>query len=171
MTEVTAAVLRRGDRVLIARRPPGSRQAGKWEFPGGKIEAGESAPDCLRRELREELGLDVEIGRFLGDVAHAYEWGEIRLLFFEARDTGGEPALRAHDRVAWVTPAEMGDYDFAPADLPMVRRLASVCEPPGSSSMLEVETQLPDSACSAAPGGGIVLDKPDIARRGAGSYT
>ena len=108
---------------LIARRGPGDRLAGMWEFPGGKIEPGESPERCLQRELLEELGIDVRVGRLLAETIHDYPDRTVQLLFYEAVPMRGELRAREHDATAWVSPAEMARYDFAPADRPFVRDL------------------------------------------------
>jgi 8-oxo-dGTP diphosphatase len=126
MIRVTAAIIRDGGQVLITRRTgSGDPLAGKWEFPGGKIEEGESPEVCLSRELREELGVAVCVGEPLGSVVHTYPRGTIELLFYAVTIVSGSLSLKAHDRYAWVRPAEMSGFDFAPADLPMVNQLTS----------------------------------------------
>lgn len=120
--DVTAAVIRRGETVLIARRHSGDL-AGLWEFPGGKLEPGETPEACLAREIREELGLVIRVGCLLDRVEHAYPTKRIRLWFYAAACADGVPSLVDHDRVAWVRPADLGQYVFAPADAPFVERL------------------------------------------------
>jgi 8-oxo-dGTP diphosphatase len=117
---VTAAVLVKEGRVLIARRSPGRARGGSWELPGGKIENGESPEACLARELREELGIEAKIGECLGSHCHAYPEIEIELMAYWATHLSGEIVLRDHDAVRWVTPAELYRYPLAPADLPFV---------------------------------------------------
>lgn len=116
---VAAAVIRRGDAVLIARRRAGSL-AGFWEFPGGKIENGESVEACLARELFEELSVRVEVGRYLGTSRYAYPELEVELIAHWARLASGELAPVDHDAVAWVAPAELAHYRLAPADVPFI---------------------------------------------------
>ena len=122
---VTAAVLARDHRVLIARRRPGSHQANRWEFPGGKIEPGESPPECLRRELREEFDIDVTVGEYLGSHRHRYDFGVIELMAYRVQWCGGQMILRDHGAVQWAAPVELSNYDFAPADAPFVERIRS----------------------------------------------
>jgi 8-oxo-dGTP diphosphatase len=120
---VTAAVIRRGRRILVARRAGDDALAGMWEFPGGKLHPGESPEACLVREISEELGIAVAVVRALGSNEHRYPERTVRLLFYEAEVLSGRVKLAAHDRFAWVFPAEMAAYVFAPADRPMVAHI------------------------------------------------
>jgi 8-oxo-dGTP diphosphatase len=123
MIDVAAAILIENERVLIARRKPGASQAGMWEFPGGKVWPGEAPEECLKRELREELGLDIAVGKFLGASIHAYADQSIRLLAYFARIEAGSPVLNDHAEVEWVRFDEVGRFTFCPADMPFVRML------------------------------------------------
>lgn len=121
-TAVTAAVIIESGRVLLAQRPLSGRHPGAWEFPGGKVEQGETPEQCLARELREELGVEVQIERPFPAVRHSYPDLDIELLAFECRLTGGRPrdmGCRAH---AWVEPERLEEYDLLPPD----RRIASM---------------------------------------------
>lgn len=120
MVRVTAAVIIRGGRVLIARRRPGARLGGKWEFPGGKIEPGESPEACLHRELREEFDIEATIGEALGCHVHRYDFGTVALTAFRVDEFRGALRLNDHQEVRWVAPASLADFDFTPADLPFV---------------------------------------------------
>ncbi|WP_312001119.1 (deoxy)nucleoside triphosphate pyrophosphohydrolase [Paenibacillus forsythiae] len=112
-------------RVLIARRREGKSQAGLWEFPGGKIEDGEDAGACLRRELIEEMGIDIMPYEYFGENEHSYRGGpHIRLIAWKAEYCGGEIKLTDHDDCRWESPGELERYLFAPADIPFVRKLA-----------------------------------------------
>jgi 8-oxo-dGTP diphosphatase len=122
---VTAGVVWRRGKVLATRRAPGQSRAGCWEFPGGTIRHGESGPRCLRRELREELGIDVAVGRRLMATLHEYADLKVRLLFYAARWTGGRLRLAVHDRVRWVAPRALKRLKFSAADLPMVKALGA----------------------------------------------
>jgi 8-oxo-dGTP diphosphatase len=123
MQTVTAAILTRDGKILIARRPATSRLACKWEFPGGKVEDGETPEACLARELKEELDIDVDVGALLGESVYHYEHGSIRLLAYETRWRGGRIVPRVHDEVKWVSPGELDGYEFAPADIPFAEGL------------------------------------------------
>jgi 8-oxo-dGTP diphosphatase len=125
---VTAAVVRRGGRILLARRGPGQRHAGEWEFPGGKVEAGETDAECLRRELREEFGLGSAVGERLGIFRHAYSHANVELRVYAVRLSRGAIRRTVHDRVAWARPGELATYSLAAADRPVAEHLArSVC--------------------------------------------
>jgi 8-oxo-dGTP diphosphatase len=121
--DVTAAVICREGQIFVARRGPGRHMAGYWEFPGGKVEAGETREACLRRELAEELSIDVEIGRFIGESLYDYGEKTIRLLAYEVTWVGGEIRLKDHDQMAWYTRAELADIELAPADIPLLAYL------------------------------------------------
>jgi A/G-specific adenine glycosylase len=122
--DVTAAITRRDDgRLLIARRPLEGMLGGLWEFPGGKREPGESLRDCLRRELREELGIEVEVGEQIGTVRHAYTHFRITLYAFACRIIGGEPAAIGCAGWAWVTLDELDRYAFPVTDQKIIAML------------------------------------------------
>ncbi|HWR09980.1 8-oxo-dGTP diphosphatase MutT [Sporomusa sp.] len=123
MIEVTAALIRRGNRILIARRPANDHLAGLWEFPGGKIEPGEAPEECLRREILEELSIEIKVGRYFTESTYKYPQKSVHLLAFWAELTGGEVQALFHDEVKWVTFAELSNLNFAPADIPIVERL------------------------------------------------
>ncbi|MFA5140071.1 MAG: (deoxy)nucleoside triphosphate pyrophosphohydrolase [Elusimicrobiota bacterium] len=120
---VTAAVLEKGGKVLIARRAKG-RMGGFWEFPGGKLRAGESVQECLAREIREELGLIIEVGPEVSRNVHVYEWGAVELIALSARVASGELTLKDHDAVEWVEKGRLLEYALAPADIPIARVVA-----------------------------------------------
>lgn len=126
---VTAGILKDREKILITRRPEGSRQAGLWEFPGGKLEAGESPPQALARELLEELDLAVTVGPIFEVVYHRYDWGPLLLLAYHCRPHH----LRIRNlQVAehrWVEPARLFDFPFLAADRPLLDKLnAPRCE-------------------------------------------
>ncbi|MDH6508353.1 8-oxo-dGTP diphosphatase [Paenibacillus sp. PastM-3] len=124
MIEVAAAIIHNEEgKLLIARRKPGKAQAGLWEFPGGKLEEGEDARQCLRRELMEELNISIRPYEAFGSHEHDYGSLRIRLIAWKAEYTGGELRMSDHDACSWVERHELAEYDFAPADLPFVERL------------------------------------------------
>jgi 8-oxo-dGTP diphosphatase len=120
---VTAGVLERDGRVLIARRRRGVRRGLLWELPGGKVNAGETPEACLARELYEELGITVAVGERLGTSLYRYPDQPVELLAYRAALLAGEPTAFEHEEVRWVTPRELRNYEFAPADLPIVGEL------------------------------------------------
>jgi|SRR5579872_5385344 len=120
---VTAAVIERNGKFLIAKRKAGKHLAGKWEFPGGKTEAGESPEQCLMRELREEFGIEATIGDFIVESIFHYNDRTIRLLGYRATYIRGEFVLDSHDEIRWIGADEFGDYDFAPADIRLIKQI------------------------------------------------
>lgn len=123
MKEVTAAIITNNDKILIAQRAKNENLAGKWEFPGGKTEKGETPQQCLKREIQEELELNIEVGEFLGESIYTYSNGQIKLMAYFSTIIDGKIQLHVHDQVEWVTIDEIGKYDFAPADIPLVEKL------------------------------------------------
>jgi 8-oxo-dGTP diphosphatase len=126
MKTVTAAVIFQGGRVLITRRGPDENLAGLWEFPGGKVEPGETLEDCLARELREELGLVVSVGTVLAESIYHYEHGSIRLVALQTAVCEGTITLSVHDKVEWVHPRDLGSFPLAPADISIAEHLKKI---------------------------------------------
>lgn len=124
--DVAAGLVREANRLLIAQRPPGSHLAGLWEFPGGKRELGESWEDCLRRELLEELGIQVEVGSTYEEITHTYPAKVVRLRFLCARlrPASGPARPLGCAAFAWITRDELDRYTFPPADSALLARLA-----------------------------------------------
>lgn len=121
--EVTAALIIKDNKVLIAQRSPEDKLAGKWEFPGGKTEQGETPQECLKREIREELDVEIEVLDFFEASIYAYHSGAIKLMAFWCKWISGEFTLKVHSNVAWVNRQELDLFDFAPADIPLVDKL------------------------------------------------
>jgi 8-oxo-dGTP diphosphatase len=122
---VVAAVIERDGRILIGQRRQGDSHGGKWEFPGGKLETREDPRGALARELREELGIESEIGSELTRYEYAYPGKPpIQLIFFRVTSFHGEPANLAFAQIAWVPPRQFPEYDFLDGDIDFVRRLA-----------------------------------------------
>jgi 8-oxo-dGTP diphosphatase len=123
MRRVTAAIMEENGRVFIARRSEGKHLAGKWEFPGGKMEPGETPAQTLRRELMEELDLEVSVGALRCRVHFRSGDMDFELLALAATRLSGEPVLREHDDARWVAPAELFEYDLADSDRKVVEAL------------------------------------------------
>jgi 8-oxo-dGTP diphosphatase len=123
IVRVTAAVLENDGRIIIARRGAGDHLAGMWELPGGKVEDGESPEQCLARELKEEFNLTVVVGEYLGTSAFRYDHADIELMAYRVQWESGVPTARVHADFRWAAPAELKQYEFAPADLPFIRKL------------------------------------------------
>jgi (d)CTP diphosphatase len=117
---VVAAIIERDGRILLARRDAQSSQAGMWEFPGGKVESGETQPEALRRELLEELGIEAEIDQWIA----SNDWQQaeriIELHAWRVGDFRGEITLHCHSDVRWVLPQEALEFALAPADIPLL---------------------------------------------------
>ena len=120
---VVAAVIERGGRILITRRPAGSHLAGLWEFPGGKPDPGETFEDALRREIAEELGAGATVGERIETVEWEYPDKRVKIVFFRCR-IDGEPRPLEGQEMAWVAPADLPRYAFPAADLVLVERLS-----------------------------------------------
>jgi 8-oxo-dGTP diphosphatase len=125
MITVTAGILVRDSRVFIGKRKSTGRLPGKWEFPGGKVEKGETPEEGLKRELKEELEIEAIVGDQLGESVYRYDFGTVRLLFYRVYWEGVEITSRDHDDYGWVPLDKMKDYDFVPADSAFVERLVN----------------------------------------------
>jgi A/G-specific adenine glycosylase len=122
--DVTAGMIwNDSGQLLIAQRPLEGLLGGLWEFPGGKVEAGETLPDCLRRELREELAIEVEVRELFVSVQHAFTHFRITLHAFTCRYLSGKPQSIGVQDWAWVTPDELARYSFGKADREVIRAL------------------------------------------------
>lgn len=122
MIVVSAGVVRRDGRIMICQRRPEVHNGLKWEFPGGKLEKGESPEAALRRELKEELDIDVEVGRVLDVMLHSYPDRDVMILFYPCEIIEGEPAAVDCNAVEWVLPTEIRGYDLADGDRRFVER-------------------------------------------------
>ena len=123
--DVTVGLIHREGRYLIGRRLPGSRFAGQWEFLGGKREPGESSTACLAREVREELGVEIRIGRKCGVVTHRYPDRTLRLHVYDCVIVNGRPRPIGCEALQWVSREELAAYTFPPANAGILRKLAT----------------------------------------------
>ncbi len=122
---VVAGVLECGGRLLIGQRLKGDRHGLKWEFPGGKVEPGETPKDALKRELREELGIDAQIGPEIARYEQCVTGRPpLVLLFHRVESYEGDPQPRTFQQILWERPEALPDYDFLDGDLDFIRRLA-----------------------------------------------
>jgi 8-oxo-dGTP diphosphatase len=123
---VAAALIIRGDEILICQRRPDQPMALQWEFPGGKIEAGESAEQALARELNEELGITARIGGRVAHIRHNYRHGgAVDLQFFAVHEFSSELDNRIFQQVKWVKLESLPGYDFLAADRDLIKDLAA----------------------------------------------
>lgn len=125
MIHVTAAVIIRGDDVLICRRGTGGSCSGLWEFPGGKLEPGESGEQCIIRECLEELGIDIRVTGVFSESVFQYPEREISFTFFSAEIMRGEPVRHVHTDIRWARRDDLTKYPFCPADESVVALLGS----------------------------------------------
>lgn len=123
--EVAAGILVRDGRILITRRPPGTHLAGLWEFPGGKRHVDETWEACLVRELQEELGVEVVVGRLRHETIHHYPSKSVHLRFYLCALDQGEPRPIGCDALAWTLPSQLKEHAFPEADRELVELLAS----------------------------------------------
>jgi len=125
--EVAAGLIFHHGKLLIAQRFAGAHLGGLWEFPGGKLEGGESFECCLIRELREELGIEVAVGESVEDLTHEYPAKTVRLRFFRCSLQANSPAPKAIGcaAFAWISPADLSAYEFPAADARLLQKLAT----------------------------------------------
>lgn len=123
MKKVTAAIILNKDKVLIMCRAPGEKFAGGWEFPGGKVEDGETAEDCLARELKEELNIEAQVGQFYYESIYEYPQGSIQLLAYIVEIVKGDIQLSVHDKLEWTSRENLLNFDLLPADVPIAEKL------------------------------------------------
>lgn len=121
--EVVAALIWDGNRFLICQRPEHKARGLLWEYVGGKVEPSETKEDALIRECREELGITIKVGDVFADVVHEYPDITIHLTLFHATIAEGTICLFEHNAIRWVTPAEIPNYDFCPADKEINKRI------------------------------------------------
>ncbi len=120
---VVGAVIISDGLVLCAQRAETGELPGMWEFPGGKIESGESMQEALRREIEEELGCSVEVGRKIESTTHEYDFAAITLTTFYCEIFAGTPLPKEHLALKWVHPSALNEFNWAPADIPAVNQI------------------------------------------------
>ena len=128
MTEVVAALIRNKDRFMICQRPANKSRGMLWEFPGGKVEPGETGPQALIRECREELGVELIVEDEFMDVFYEYPDISVHLTLFNAKIAGGVLKRLEHNDIRFILKSEIPLYDFCPADGPILERLMSMPE-------------------------------------------
>ena len=117
MVEVVAGIIYKGDKFLIAQRNLKKSQGGLWEFPGGKLEVGETAAEALKREIKEEFNADIEVDEFVGENVHHYPEKDIKLMFYKARLIGENIEALEHEDFKWITKEDKDNFEFAGADI------------------------------------------------------
>ncbi len=120
---VVAAIIRRNGKILITRRGSDVHLGGLWEFPGGKVESGESLQQALKREIFEEVGLNVDVLHEFFSVEHSYPTKNVQLHFFDCAIKAGEPEAKQVADIKWISISEFTDFDFPPADFGLIQKL------------------------------------------------
>ncbi len=122
---VAAGVIHRDGQILVGQRRKADRHPFKWEFPGGKVELGESPQEALVRELREELEIDATVGSELARYQHEYPGGSrVHLLFFAVKDFQGQPFAKVFEQISWIDIGSLSELDFLEGDLDFIQRLS-----------------------------------------------
>ena len=123
VTRVVAALIFEGERFMICQRPAHKARGLLWEFVGGKVEPGESGEDALKRECREELGVEIEVGKVYMELLHRYPDITVHLTLYRAAIVAGTPRLLEHNDLRYILPAEIDDFEFCPADREILEKL------------------------------------------------
>ena len=126
ITEVVAALIWQGNKFMICQRPAHKARGLLWEFVGGKVELGETKEQALIRECQEELAVTLSVGDVFMDVTHEYPDITVHLMLFNATIAEGEPVMLEHNDIRWITPSEIPNYDFCPADEEILKRIKSL---------------------------------------------
>jgi len=134
--DVTAAIIVNDGKVFAARRKPGIHLAGFWEFPGGKLEEGETPEQCLARELQEEFTITTRVGAFVGESVFDYGTKVVRLMAYQVKHISGDFELIDHDEMRWLAFDELDNVEWAPADIPLVEQYKKVISSSGTYSVL-----------------------------------
>ena len=123
MTDVVAALIWQGNKFMICQRPANKARGLLWEFVGGKVESGETKEQALIRECREELAVTLSVGDMLMDVTHEYPDLTVHLTLLNATIAEGEPQKLEHNDIRWITPSEIQNYEFCPADEEILKEI------------------------------------------------
>ena len=126
MVEVVAALIWQGDKFMICQRPANKARGLLWELVGGKVESGETKEQALIRECKEELNILLSVGDVFMDVIHEYPDITVHLTLFNATIAEGEPKKLEHNDIQWITPSEIANYEFCPADEEILARICEV---------------------------------------------
>ena len=126
--QVTAAIIQQEGKYLICQRAHDDSLPLMWEFPGGKLEPGETLEECIIRECQEELGVDIRICGEFGKTSYPYKQWELVFTFFDAEIAVGTPVTTVHEQIRWVSAAELKKYTFCPADVEIVEKLVNGAE-------------------------------------------
>ena len=124
--KVTCAIIIQDRKILVTQRGDRMARAGKWEFPGGKIEKNETAEECIVREIKEELNVDISISRWLKPVSHSYPDIKIKLIPCIAKIVSGKIKLNEHSNFRWITKEELNEQYWSPADIPVAQQLSEL---------------------------------------------
>ncbi len=116
MIEVVAGIIYKNNKFLIAQRNLKKSQGGFWEFPGGKVEAGETCEEALKREIKEEFDADIEVKEYVGENIHHYPEKDIKLIFYKAELISEEIKLLEHEDFKWITKQDKNNFEFSGAD-------------------------------------------------------
>jgi len=127
MIEVVAALIRENNKFMICQRPENKARGLLWEFVGGKVEQGETKEQALIRECQEELAITISVGKEFMDVVHEYPDITVHLTLFNASIIDGKLKLLEHSDIRWITPDEIPQYDFCPADAEILKRIQGEC--------------------------------------------
>lgn len=139
--EVVAALVRRGERFMICRRPENKARGGLWEFVGGKVEPGETKEEALARECKEELDVSLSVGALFCEVTHVYPDLTVHLSLFEATIASGEPRLLEHTALKWIAPREIPLYDFCPADRTLLEKIVQSARTPLEQALADLRDE------------------------------
>lgn len=126
MIEVVAALIWQDGKFMICQRPENKARGLLWEFVGGKVEVGETKEEALVRECREELSITLSVGDVFCDVTHTYPDLTVHLTVFNATISEGTPQMIEHNDIKWITPDEIGKYDFCPADVEILEKICNI---------------------------------------------